>query len=131
VNAIKTNAQDNRSYDNDNKEKSSHSSQRRDGPTSRPRRGPTGLRGAALVSRKEFPAPLFLYKFGQASLLRGLPPGTGIFEWLPYVIVSDDEMKAFVSKHGGKSIHQFKTAPIELARTLAKIGHSFAVAEFG
>jgi hypothetical protein len=92
---------------------------------------PDGSKFVKLISRKEYPAPLFMYKFGQASLLRGLPPGTGIFEWLPYVIVSDDEMKAFVSEHGGNSIHQFKTAPIELARTLAKIGHSFAVAEFG
>jgi hypothetical protein len=83
------------------------------------------------LSRKDYPAPLFMYKLGAASIMRGLPPGTGIFEWLPYVIASDKEMKELVAKHGANSVHRVKMVPVELARTLAKIGHSFAVAEFG
>lgn len=83
------------------------------------------------VNRKEYHAPLFMYKFGQASILRGLPSGTGIFEWLPYAIVNSNEGKAFVEKHRAHVIHRVKMVPVELARTLAKIAHSFAVAELG
>jgi hypothetical protein len=90
-----------------------------------------GSRFIETASRKDYPAPLFMYKFGQASILRGLPPGTGIFEWLPYGIANRDESKALIAKHGGSILLRFKTVPIELARMLAKIGHSFAVAEFG
>jgi hypothetical protein len=85
---------------------------------------------AKTISRSEFPAPLFMYKFGTANQFLGLPPGTGVFDWSPYVISSDDEMRAFHAKHG-KSVHRVKMVPVALARMLGKIGHAYAVAEWG
>jgi hypothetical protein len=72
-----------------------------------------------------------MYKFGRASILQDLPPGTGIFEWVPYGIASREEGTAFVAKHGGNVVFGVKIVPVELARMLAKIAHSFAVAELG
>lgn len=82
------------------------------------------------IPRKEFPSPIMFYKFQKATLLRGLPFGTGIFEWVPIIISDQTKMKAFHDKHG-HSRHKFRTSPYELARMLAKIGHGFAVAELG
>jgi hypothetical protein len=59
-----------------------------------------------------------------------MPPGVGKLEWLPYFISSHSEMTSFHDKHG-KAVFRVKTVPNELARSIAKIGYSYAVAEFG
>jgi hypothetical protein len=69
-------------------------------------------------------------KFGRASLLRKLPAGTGIFDWQVYPISPTEEMKAFYEAHGSM-VARVQFVPLHLARTLAKIGHAYAVAILG
>jgi hypothetical protein len=90
--------------------------------------GQDGAIAHKIIDRKEYPAPLFLYKFGRATLLRGLPANTGIFDFVPYVIVDEKEMKRFHKKYGD-ALFRLKVVPNSLARMLAKIGYAYAVAE--
>ncbi|WP_210485615.1 hypothetical protein [Microvirga antarctica] len=82
------------------------------------------------ISRSSYPAPIFFYKFGRASILRGLPAETGIFEWIPYVIHASEAFETFHRTHP-KAVFKSRISPVELARTLAKIGYGYAVATIG
>ncbi len=110
-------------------------------PTRRKKERPTHLTAMAttegnaprsvVLAAAEYPTELFMYKFGKANALMGMPAHVNTFEWVPYGITDNAEMKAFEQKHGGNFTTQVKLQPVELGRMLAKIGHSFAVATVG
>jgi hypothetical protein len=80
---------------------------------------------------KEYPTELFLYKFKMAGALLGAPANVNTLEWVPVGVANHDEMAEFEKEHGGRFTTRTKMVPIELGRMLAKIGHSFAVANLG
>ena len=80
------------------------------------------------VSRSEFPAPLFMYRFGEANILQGLPPDSERFEWIPHISADSKELDAFIKKYDWEPAHVIKLQPVPFARMLAKIGYSYAIA---
>jgi hypothetical protein len=92
---------------------------------------PDGTPGQADVPVSQYPAPLFVYKFAEANMLLGLPPEVDDFQWVPISIFSKDELDAMHKKYQWDLKTSFKTVPVEFARMLAKIAHSYAVAELG
>lgn len=87
--------------------------------------------GTANIPVREYPAPLIQYKFKRANILAGLPPEIDTFEWLPYVVASDKDMKEAREKYGWDWQFSAKMVPHALGRMLAKIGHSWATALIG
>ncbi len=110
-------------------------------PTRRPKERPThieigtvlpnGRHGRAKVPISKFPAPLFMYKFEMANFLLGLPPDVDKFDWVPVSIVSNEELDMLKEQYHWDGMLQFRAQPVEFARMLAKIAHSYAVAELG
>lgn len=92
---------------------------------------PDGQKGVAAIPVEEYPAPTMVYAFGQANLLAGFRPGTGIFKWEALIISSHEEMTAAQKKYNWDTITKLTALPKEYARMLAKIAHSFAVAHLG
>ena len=92
---------------------------------------PDGTRGKVNVPLHELPTMLFVYKFDQATMLRGFPLEVEDFRWAPISIFSKKELDDFIAKHHWDRQTQFLTVPVEFARMLAKIAYSFAVGEFG
>lgn len=92
---------------------------------------PDGSRGTVRVPVDEHPTMIFPYKFDQPTLLRGLPPDVEDFRWVPVSVFSKAELDAFIAKYHWDRQTTVKMVPEEFARMIAKIGYSFAVAEFG
>ena len=92
---------------------------------------PDGTKGTANVPVDEHPVTLFVYKFEQPTILRGLAPDVEDFKWVPISVFSRAELDAFIEKYHWDRLLKLVPVPVEFARTLAKIGFSFAVAEFG
>jgi hypothetical protein len=90
-----------------------------------------GTRGTVQVPVDEHPTMIFPYKFDQPTLLRGLPPDVEDFRWVPVSVFSKAELDAFIVKYHWDRQTAVKMVPEEFARMIAKIGYSFAVAEFG
>lgn len=88
-----------------------------------------GTKKRVAIPHSELPATAMLYKFGRANILQGWPPDTPIFEWLPVPYSDGIALKAAMDKYGWDGSLQFKTIPNEFAQMLAKIGHSYAIAE--
>jgi HNH endonuclease len=92
----------------------------------------TGNPKEVILRAADYPTELFLYKFKIAKALIGMPPSANIpLEWEPIGIGSHDEMVAFEKRHGGAFTARVVMQPIEFGRLLAKIAHSYAVAELG
>jgi hypothetical protein len=89
-----------------------------------------GVEHRIQVPHAEHPTPVFMYKMGTANSLLGLPYGTNIFDWIPYVNVNDAEMSSFHQKHPSAR-WKVRMIPHHFARMLAKIAYSFVVAELG
>jgi hypothetical protein len=84
------------------------------------------------VEVEDYSCPVLSYKFGEARILSGLPPGTDHLRWTAEVLTDHDaeiEMKRRFPDWDG--VHRLKTRPYEFARLIAKIGYSYAVAELG
>ncbi len=79
----------------------------------------------------EHPTMLFVYKFDQATILRGLPPEVEDFRWVPINISSKKELDDFIAKYHWDRLVTLLPVPVEFARMLAKIAYSFVVGEFG
>ena len=92
---------------------------------------PNGATGTAKVPVADHPTMLFLYKFDQATMLRGLPAEVEDFRWVPISIFSKEELDAFVAKYHWDCKQTVLAVPVEFARMVAKIAYSFAVGEFG
>jgi hypothetical protein len=86
---------------------------------------------AVNIPAEDVPATAFLYKFGRANILRGLPPFDPTFEWMLVPYCDNDTMRIAIERYGWDAQLQLKTKPHEFARLLAKIAHSYAVAELG
>ncbi len=83
------------------------------------------------IPAKEMPATAFLYKFGRANILRGLPPLDPTFEWLPVPYCDGEALNDAIKRHGWDGQLQIKMRPNDFARLLAKIAYSYAVTELG
>src|SRR6266581_7022579 len=92
---------------------------------------PDGSRGTVKVPVDEHPTMLFVYKFDQATILRGLPPEVEDFRWVPINISSKKELDDFIAKYHWDRLVTLLPVPVEFARMLAKIAYSFVVGEFG
>jgi hypothetical protein len=92
---------------------------------------PDGTKGTKQVLISEFPTMLFVYKFGEARILSFLESQNKVFKWEPVSIFNNQMLDDFIQKHHWDRHVSFVTKPLELARTLAKIGYSYAVAELG
>ena len=79
----------------------------------------------------DHPAPTVMYKFGEALIVQGVPPGTDKLQFIPVVIADTAELQALGKKHGGNPTFQFKAVPHEFARLIAKIAHCYAVTHLG
>lgn len=80
----------------------------------------------------EHSTPTVMYKFGEARILSGLGPGIDDLRWTPTIITSHDE-EVEMQRRFPKwdKLHRLKMQPYPFARLLAKIAHSYVVAEYG
>lgn len=92
---------------------------------------PDGTHGTKQIPVTEYPAPFFIYKFFEATILLGLPPEIEDFKWEPIVIFGKQETDDFIKKHHWDRKTSFRAVPVEFARMLAKIAYSYTVAEIG
>lgn len=90
-----------------------------------------GTTGTTKVPVTEHPTMLFVYKFEEPSIIRGLSPAIEDFKWLPISIFSKQELDDFVIKYQWDRKTMIRAVPVEFARMLAKIAYSYAVAELG
>lgn len=93
----------------------------------------TGEYSVTSVPVGEFPAPYFVYSFGQSGLLAGFPQDTDMSScfWSMRTIHSIPETDAFKEQYNWDGRYTHKFEPYPFMRTLAKIGYSFAVALLG
>jgi hypothetical protein len=82
------------------------------------------------IPAKDYHASAFIYKFTKPKILLGLPPSVDSLEWIVCINPSED-LNEFKKKYKWDGIVQLKTTPFEFARLLAKIAHSYAIAELG
>lgn len=92
---------------------------------------PNGKSGKERVPVHEYPTMLFVYKFDKATMLLCYPSEVEHFRWVPISIFNKTELDKFIEKHHWNKQTTIKTSPVELARLIAKIAYSFAVAEIG
>lgn len=84
------------------------------------------------VPISDYPAPAFLYKCNQAGILQGLPKFADISgQWQIVAIQDDEDMNKFQKKYGKDALFEFRHVPEQFAKTIAKIGYSYAVANMG
>jgi HNH endonuclease len=109
-------------------------------PTRRPKERPSHIivdtlndnRGQISVPALEYPAPAFMYKCTKAGILDGLSPDSDTSsQWQIVGLLNHDEMKSFQEKYGKNTTFKFRHVPEQFARTIAKIGYSYAIAFFG
>ncbi len=74
---------------------------------------------------------LFVYKFGEPTILRCFPPEVEDFKWLPIAISGQQELNEFIKTHHWDRKVKIRAVPEEFARMLAKIAYSYCVAEVG
>lgn len=86
---------------------------------------------AVTIPANEVPTTAFLYKFGRANILRGLPPFDPTFEWLLVPYYDHNAMRHAIERFGWDGHLKFNARPHEFARLIAKIGYSYALAELG
>jgi hypothetical protein len=73
-----------------------------------------------------------MYKCLTAGILQGLPPTVDTAgQWQIVGVADQVELDAFGAKYGKGVTYSFRHVPEQFARTLAKIGHCYAVATFG
>ena len=74
-----------------------------------------------------------MYKFGEARILAGLPPGLGDDQrWTMVMLSSHDEEMAMQQRFPEwNRTHTFRAMPHRFARLIAKIGHGYGTAELG
>lgn len=106
--------------------------------TRRPKERPTHFEystsvGPRLVKATDHPTELFIYKFYEPNAYHRMPRDfdTSTKHWVPVSICSDHELKTFMQAHNWDGRITFVPRPYEYAQLLAKIGYSFAVANFG
>ena len=77
--------------------------------------------------------PVPLYKFGEARILAGLPPGLGDDKrWTVVMLTSNEEEMAMQQRFPEwNRVHSVRMMPHRFARLIAKIGHGYATAELG
>jgi hypothetical protein len=92
---------------------------------------PDGMTKKIEIPVSEHPTELFVFKFHRAYALEGLPPNVDTPHWVPVAICDNEELNAFQEKYKWDGIIQFKASVNEYAKMLAKIGHSYAVANIG
>ncbi len=107
-------------------------------PTRRKKRRKTHIKlrrvdgGPLNVPVSDYSAPVPLYKFGEARILSGLPPGSDHLRWTMVVLADHDAEMAMQRKYPEwNKQHRLKAQPHEFARLLAKIAYGYVVAEVG
>jgi HNH endonuclease len=93
--------------------------------------GPDGQVSKKDVPVEEFPAPYWVYTFGQCGILLGSQPDTDVSLWTMKTIHDTQAMDAFIEKYNWDRTLNFKVMPYHFMRMIAKIAHSFAVALIG
>ncbi len=84
------------------------------------------------VPIQDHPAPLVMYKCLRAGVLDNVPKSIDTScNWQFSVIQDDREMEKFQDKYGKDVTFSFRHVPDQFARTLAKIGYSYAIANIG
>lgn len=79
----------------------------------------------------EFPAPLWIYNFGQCGILLGSQPDTDVTLSTMNTIHNHDELVAFADKHNWDKTTSTRFMPNDFMRMIAKIGYSYSVALMG
>ncbi|MGA2841709.1 MAG: HNH endonuclease [Steroidobacteraceae bacterium] len=80
----------------------------------------------------DYSCPVPLYKFKEARIFSGAPRGDDNFHWTMDILTShDDEMAMQTKFPEWNRQHAIMAQPYQFARLLAKIGFSYAVAEYG
>lgn len=92
---------------------------------------PDGSSGRIRIPIEEMPATAWLYRFGQANILKGRPPFDPTFDWLPVPLSDGRDLKLAMEKYNWDGRLNIRTVPEQYARMLAKIGYGYAVAELG
>jgi hypothetical protein len=88
--------------------------------------------GTLLVPTNLHSTPVPLYLFSEAAVLLGLPHGIGDKNWLLKIFSNPDHENAMQENFPAwDKTHSFRARHIEFARMIAKIGHGYAVAEYG
>jgi hypothetical protein len=93
--------------------------------------GLDGLERSIPIAHHSTPVPM--YKFGEARILAGLPPGLGDDRrWTVVMLSSHEEEMAMQQRFPEwNRAHRFRAMPHRFARLIAKIGHGYATAELG
>lgn len=106
-------------------------------PKKRPKTFPLNVKNAdGTTTRKEvpvseYPAVAMLFRLDKCNYLLGRPPFDPRFDWIPVPYMDHDHLKDALRNHAWDGVTAKRMAINEFARMLAKIGHSFAVAEVG
>jgi HNH endonuclease len=90
----------------------------------------SGRRRWIKVSAKDYHASTFIYKFTKPKILLGLPPTISTLDWT-ICIHSSEDLNKFKKKYNWDGMVSLITTPFEFARLLAKIAHSYTIAELG
>jgi len=93
--------------------------------------GADGVPGTKAVPIPEHPTPVVLYKFAESEALKPREPNERRFQWVPVIIASNVQLRALKEQHQWDGMLGFTAQPLHLARLLAKIAYSYAVAEVG
>lgn len=84
------------------------------------------------VPVSDYSAPVPLYKFGEARILNGLPPGSDHLRWTMVILADHDAEMAMQHEYPEwDKQHRLKAQPHEFARLLAKIAYGYIAAELG
>lgn len=95
--------------------------------------GPDGKHAPKEVPVDEFPAPYWVYTFGNCGILLGSQPDIDVAQsfWNMKTIHNHEELVAFEKKYGWDNTAKMKFMPYEFMRMIAKAGYSYAVGMMG
>lgn len=80
----------------------------------------------------QYSCPVPLYKFKEARILTGQPPGDDNYHWTMEILSSPDEEMQMQRKFPEwNRQHLIRAQPFQFARLMAKIAYSYSVAEYG
>ena len=83
------------------------------------------------ISVRDYPAPYWVYTFGNCGIYLGTHPDTNVTLGNLKTIHDNTALTAFAAEHNWDRKLQFRYMPNEFMRMIAKIGYSFATAVVG
>lgn len=84
------------------------------------------------IPPEEYHASAYMFKMKKPKILLGLPPYANNLDWTACILsAAPDDMDRLVKKYGWDRMFSLKSTINEFCRLLAKIAHSYAIAELG